>query len=81
MLKQTAGRGCGVWYGLHGLQGLLLSPPVDNPRNVIDYGLYVRHYKVGNPADSAIVFAAAEGRPPDTCWTAQVRCWCSGRCC
>lgn len=46
-LKQTAEAGCDMWYRMHELQGLLLSPPVDNPRNVIDYGLYVRHFKVG----------------------------------
>lgn len=47
MMKQTAEEGCDVWYRMHGLQGLLLSPPADNPRNVIDYCLYVKHYKVG----------------------------------
>ena len=33
-------------FKLLGVQGLLLSPPVDNPRNVIDFSLYVTHYKV-----------------------------------
>jgi hypothetical protein len=34
-------------YEMRGLQRLLLSPPVDNPRNVIDFGLYYGNHKVG----------------------------------
>jgi hypothetical protein len=29
-----------------GIGGLLLSPPVDNPRNVIEYALYSVHHEV-----------------------------------
>ena len=36
-----------VWYKSLGLTNHLLSPPVDTPRNVIDYGLFMMHHKVG----------------------------------
>jgi hypothetical protein len=36
-----------IYHEMRGLQTLLLSPPVDNPRNVIDFGLYFANHKVG----------------------------------
>lgn len=33
-------------YEVLGLQRLLLSPPVDNPRNIIDFGLFYAHHEV-----------------------------------
>lgn len=31
---------------LHGLRNLLLSPPLDNPRNVVDYSMYLARHEV-----------------------------------
>lgn len=44
--KAAAEQGAAMSYKLRGVQSLLLSPPVDNPRNVIDFSLYVGNYKV-----------------------------------
>lgn len=37
-------------YKCLGLDKLLLSPPVDNARNVIDFGLYFMTYQVSTTA-------------------------------
>ena len=33
-------------YEKNGYLSTLLSPPVDNARNIVDHPLYMRHYKV-----------------------------------
>lgn len=34
-------------YSLLGWDKLLLAPPADNPRNVLDYPLFIKEYRVG----------------------------------
>ena len=36
----------GMAYRLMGVHDLLLSPPVEQPRNIIDSGLFMAHHKV-----------------------------------
>jgi hypothetical protein len=45
-LKQAGEKAIDMMYTLMGLHNLLLSPPVDNPRNVIDAGLFTVLHKV-----------------------------------
>lgn len=33
-------------YERKGYMQTLLCPPIDNPRNLVDFPLYMRHYKV-----------------------------------
>lgn len=54
MLKQMSERASAHHYRLVGVDKLLLSPPVDNPRNVIDYALYLSNHEVGKPRATAV---------------------------
>lgn len=42
-------QGINALYTAKRLDKLLLSPPADNPRNIIDYSLFYVHHKVSAP--------------------------------
>jgi hypothetical protein len=46
-LKQLGEMGSARLNRVLGVDKLLLNPPVDNPRNVIDYALFLSNHKVG----------------------------------
>jgi hypothetical protein len=45
-MKEAAEMQVGMAYRLMGVHDLLLSPPVEQPRNIIDSGLFMAHHKV-----------------------------------
>jgi hypothetical protein len=40
----------GMCYMMTGVRELLLCPPVDQPRNIIDLGLFIAHHEVSSTA-------------------------------
>jgi hypothetical protein len=46
-MKQASDSAARLMYAMMGVEDLLLCPPVDNPRNVLDFGLFTTRYKVG----------------------------------
>lgn len=47
-MKAAGEQAASVLYQLLGLGSLLQSPPVDNPRNVVDFTLFHMHHQVND---------------------------------